>query len=298
MPEGTLRLYGSIQVDIRVNSQGRIAITTTTRHRVQPKTFAKTGVGVLGAAIAATAAVTFGSAGIAQACDSNQAGGESVYTSCAYVQNNTGYTVYSSGGNLGAQAIATGATFGDAVPMGSEYNFTFTMPENANYAASTWTLNYNYPASGDLTAVFGWTSGSASSPASFGTPTTTEVYSGPTEILTLGGASHSLKSYNYGCGQCTFGSVGQVNYASETPGNRRGTVIVVNEMKQKIWNPRTNPLRGVAEKPTAPVSAVAAVSPVSSTLPAQPQSVAKTATPHRAASPRAAVTASGSAPSA
>ena len=243
---------------------------------------------MLGAAVAATAAVTFGSAGIAQACVSNQSGGDSAYSSCAYVLNNTGYTVYSSGGNLGAQTIGDGTTFSDAVTMGSEFSFTFTMPENANYAASTWTLNYNYPASGDLTGVFGWTSGSASSPASFGTPTTTVLYSSPTQILTLGGASHSLSGSGskFKCGECTVSSVGQVNYASETPSNRRGTIIVVNEKLMKIWNPRTNPLRGLAAKLTAPASPVAAVSPVSSTLPAQPQSVAKTATPHRAASRR------------
>jgi len=73
---------------------------------------------VLGAAVAATAAVTFGSAGIAQACTD----GSDPITACVYVQNNTGYTVYSSGGNLGAQTIGDGTTFSDAVPYGDAFN--------------------------------------------------------------------------------------------------------------------------------------------------------------------------------
>ena len=274
-----------------------LPITNTTRHRVQPKTFAKTSAGVLGAVVAATAAVTFGSAGIAQACTD----GSDPITSCVYVQNNTGYTVYSSGGNLGAQTIGDGTTFSDAVPYGDEFNFTFTMPENANYAASTWTLTYDYE-TGNFPTTAGWASGSAPHPASFGTHTTTS------QSLTLGGTLHSFTGHGPNpcsasastCGSDTTTAVApvRVNYASETPSNTRGTIIVVNEKPMKIWNPRTNPLRGAAAKPTAPVSVGEEVSPVSSTLPAQPQSVAKTATPHRAASPRAAVTASRSASSA
>ena len=283
----TLRLYGSGQSP---NLQGRIPITPAARRRVQSQIFAKTSAGVLGAVVAATAAVTFGSAGIAQACEDNNT--TAPFTSCVYVQNNTGYTVYSSGGNLGAQTIGDGTTFSDAVPMGDEFSFTFTMPENANYAASTWTLTYDYE-TGSFPATAGWASGRASSPASFGTHTTTN------ESLTLGGATHSFTGRGPStCGNCVAGAVApvRVNYASETPSNTRGTVIVVNEKPMKIWGPRTNPSQGVAAKPIAPVSVVAAVSPVSSTLPAQTQSAAKTGTPHRAVSSRAAVTASKSAP--
>jgi len=243
----------------------------------------------MGAAIAATAAVTFGSAGIAQACTD----GSYPFTACVYVQNNTGYTVYSTGGTSTAGAtLGDSATFTYNVPMGESVIFTFTMPENTSYAAATWTLTYDYQ-TGNFPATLGWASGSASSPASFGTKGTDN------ESLTLGGATHSFTGNGPSTCKTCISSVApvRVNYASETPSNKRGTVIVVNEKKQKIWNPRTNPPRGVAAKPTAPVSAVAAASPVSSTVPDKPQSLAKTATPHRAASSRAAVTASRSAPS-
>jgi hypothetical protein len=239
----------------------------------------------LGAAVAATAAVTFGSAGIASAVYC----ADEVGCVTAQVVNNTGYTVYSSGGTTTAnQPLASGSTLvDDAVAINTTVIYTFTMPENADTAASSWTLTYEY-AAGSFPNGYGWSSGSAPSPGSFGTSTI--IGGWKTEELTLGGNTHSFANEGGNCKNCfsldVTDSTGRVNYASETPSNTRGTIIVVNEKPMKIWNPRTNPLRGLAAKLTAPASPVAAVSPVSSTLPAQPQSVAKTATPHRAAARR------------
>jgi hypothetical protein len=205
------------------------------------------------------------------------------------VQNNTGYTVYSYGGTSTPGAtITNGATFQASVVMGDEVIYTFTMPENANTAASTWTLIYDYESSEFPTKV-GFTSGSAPYPASFGwwTKSTLIEKGTGTVMLTLGQDTHSFGTTATSVGLSgTEPSVGQVGHIAETPNYNRGSIIVKNSRPMKIWNPRTNPLRGVAAKPTAPVSVGEEVSPVSSTLPAQPQSVAKTATPHSAASRR------------
>ncbi len=263
-------------------------MTSPTDRRIQPQKFEKVCAGVLGAAVTAAAAVTCWSAGIASACAD-----PSIGCATAKVLNNTGYTVYSSGGTTTAnQPLANGSTFvDDSVAMYSEVIYTFTMPENANTAASAWTLTFDYEA-GSLPNGVGWSSGSAPYPASFGTPTTSEGVT--TEKLTLGQNTHSFTHTGGGGGvdvsavlpTSTTGSTGRVNYASETPSNTRGTIIVVNDQPMKIWNPRTNPSRGVAAKLTAPVSSVAAVSLGSSTLPSQPQSAAKAAAPNRTAARR------------
>ncbi|MGV1006838.1 MAG: hypothetical protein ACOYEV_19200 [Candidatus Nanopelagicales bacterium] len=220
--------------------------------RIQSQTFGRVCGGVLGAAVAATATVTYGSAGIAQACTPSET---SPFTSCAYVDNNTGYTVFSTGGTTTAnQPLSNGGTFVASVQMGQEVIFTFTMPENSNTAAATWTLTYDYEA-GSMPNGVGWASGSAPYPASFGTATN------GVENLTLGQNTHSFtNSGGGGGGKNTVGSVapggsaGRVNYASETPSNARGTVVVISEHLTKIWGPRTKALRSSVAASSATAS--------------------------------------------
>ena len=275
-------------------------MTSTTDRRVQLQKFGKHRVGVLGAAVVAASVVAFGSAGIAHA-----------YT----VVNNTGYDVlYGSYTDWTAPTLPNGAS----LSYGNSGTADFYMWENAQYkaadpryAAAQWTVTWGLNAKGAKFA------------QGEGTGAGTFLHQGGPQMgydtpqiatLTLGGtenrpgpygpiAGANDPSFNFDpnkvvtCYNCPGPESFVPTYFDSVPPIRtRGAIIVVNEKPMKIWNPRTNPLRGVAAKPTAPVSSVAAVSPVSSTLSAQQQSVAKTATPHRAAARRAAVTASRSAP--
>lgn len=208
------------------------------------------------------------------------------FQSCGYVQNNTGYTIYSnvtavtSGTSTNPVLLANGATVGYAVATYDAAIFTFTMPASATTAAVNWSMTYDYQYNGST--VIEWTAGSASSPGSFGTQLTKGVVN-----LTLGGDINSFAYQSAGSSKLTVSGVDPVvggTVGSVAPA--RGSFVTVNARQMKIWGPRTNPLRGVAAKPTAPVSVGEEVSPVSSTLPAQSQSVAKTATPHRVASRR------------
>ncbi len=250
-------------------------MTSTTGRMAQSQKFGKHLVGVLGAAVAAAAAVTSGSAGIAHA-----------YT----VVNNTGSDVVAGRDGL---RVGNGGTW-NTDQSGGDFSLV-------GDSSTSWSLDWG------VAGRPGFTSGSTTGSASF-TPIPFDKFGlamPTTEYLTLGGTTHSF--YNSPCfgGPCGGGwsasggntvSFVRTNFAWGPPIRTRGAVIVVNEKPVKIWGPQTTPVRGVVPKGPAPQAPVAAVSPVSSTLPAQPQSVAKTATPHRAAARRAAVTASRSAP--
>ena len=168
-------------------------MTLVMDRRVQPPKSGRAGAGVLIAGIAAVAAVatvTYGSVGVAQACTPSES---APFTSCAYVQNNTGYTVYSyGGGSTPDQPLANGATFAQAVEMNQSVIFTFTMPANANTATATWTMTYNYEAGVDPNGIV-WSAGSAPYPASFGTQLTKGVVN-----LTLGQDLHSFTTQTAG----------------------------------------------------------------------------------------------------
>jgi len=261
-------------------------MTSITRRRVQSPKVAKVSVGVLGSAVAAISAVTFGNAGIASACTPSAS---APFTACAYVMNNTGYTVYSYGGTSTPGAtITNGATFQASVVMGDEVIYTFTMPENPNTAASTWTLIYDYESSEFPTKV-GFTSGSAPYPASFGwwTKSTLIEKGTGTAMLTLGQDTHSFGTTATSVGLSgTEPSVGQVGHTAETPNYNRGSIIVKNSRPMKIWNARTNPSRGVAAIAPGKVWSTAAVNPDSAPVAAQAQSLTKPVAQRRVASHR------------
>jgi len=249
-------------------------MTSTTDRRVQLQKFGKHRVGVLGAAVVAASVVAFGSAGIAHA-----------YT----IVNNTGWAIVGSSG----LRLPNGGTW-NTDQSGGDFQLV-------GDSSTSWHLDWN-AGEPDPGFTYGTTTGSASF-----TPIPFDSFNSPmptTEYLTLGGTTKSF--VNSPCrttgGGGWYASGGnsvsfvRTNFAWGPPIRTRGAVIVVNEKPMKIWGPQTSPVRGVVPKGPAPQAPVAAVSPVSSTLPAQPQSVAKTATPHRAAARRAAVTASRSAP--
>jgi hypothetical protein len=241
-------------------------MTSTTGRRIQPQKFRKVCAGLLGAAVVAAATVTCGSAGIASACP--------IGAQCNEVQNSTGYTVYDNDNS----AIPTGVTVSYSTLAGTVRVLTFTMPANSNSVTASWTLTYANGA-GALPNGYGYTSGSAPAPASFGYLDDASLI----ETLTLGGVTHSFDNGGGGKGgggtvissAAPSGGVRQVNYASGTPSNTRGTVIVVNEKPVKIWNPRMNRGARVVASLVAPVSSVAADSPVASSIPTQAPSAAK-----------------------
>jgi hypothetical protein len=193
-------------------------MTMVMDHKVQPPKSGKVGAGVLIAGIATVATVTYGSVGVAQACTPSAS---APFTSCAYVQNNTGYTVYSyGGGSTPDQPLANGATFAQAVEMNQSVIFTFTMPANANTATATWTMTYNYEAGVDPNGIV-WSAGSAPYPASFGTQLTKGVVN-----LTLGQDLHSFTTQSAGAGH-VIESVDPVLGGTDsgvTPGGSPGTV--------------------------------------------------------------------------
>lgn len=261
-------------------------MTSTTRRRVQSPRVAKVGVGVVGSAVAAVAAVTFGNAGIASACTPSES---APFTACAYVTNNTGYTVYSYGGTSTPGAtITNGATFQASVVMGDEVIYTFTMPENANTAASTWTLIYDYESS-EFPTTLGFTSGSAPYPASFGWWTKSTLIEKGTgaAMLTLGQDTHSFGTTATSVGLSLMDpSVGLVGHIGDAPNYNRGSIIVKSSRTMKIWNPRMNPSRGVVPGVASPADSAAAVNPISAPVVAQAQTLNKPVPPRRAASRR------------
>ena len=258
-------------------------MTAPTVRRFQPNKFGRVSVGVFGAAIAAAAAVTYGYSGIASACP--------IGAQCNEVQNSTGYTVYDNDNS----AIPTGVTVSYSTLAGTVRVLTFTMPANGNSVAASWTLTYANGA-GALPNGYGYTSGSAPAPASFGNLDEASLI----ETLTLGGVTHSFNNGGGGKGGggmvvgsvAPGGGIRQVNYASDTRSRKRGTVIVAHDQLVKIWNPRTNSVRVVVPKALATQAPVAAVSLVSSSIPTQAPSAAKasasarTVTPNRAATRR------------
>jgi len=200
------------------------------------------------------------------------------------VLNNTGYTVYSFGGTSTPGAtITTGATFQASVVMGDEVIYTFTMPENANTAASTWTLIYDYEST-EFPSTVGFTSGSAPYPASFGWFGNRLIEKGSgTVMLTLGQDTHSFGATGL---SLTDPSVGQVGHIGETPNYSRGSIITKNNRAVKIWNARARPSRGLAARLAAQIVPVAAVSLVTPTSAAKTKSVANSVAPRRTASRR------------
>ena len=245
-------------------------MTSAARRTIQSSRVAKVCAGMSAAAVAAVAAVTYGYAGTASACTPSET---APFTSCAYVLNNTGYTVYSFGGTSTPGAtITSGATFQASVVMGDEVIYTFTMPENANTAASAWSLVYDYESS-EFPSTVGFTSGSAPYPASFGwfDNRLTEKGTG-TVMLTLGQNTHSFGATGLSLADP---SVGQVGHIGETPNYSRGSIITKNNRAVKIWNPRTRQGGRVVSSLVAPVSSVATDSPVASSIPTQAPSAAK-----------------------
>jgi hypothetical protein len=258
-------------------------MTSTTDRRVQSQKFGKHRVGVLGAAVVAASVVAFGSAGIAHA-----------YT----IVNNTGYDLndgFRNGASLSYPDPAP--PIGEAPGSPGSGSAHFSMSANDQHPAAQWSLYWELDQWASRTS-----HGDAEGAGSFLYQEDAVMYTPTpwTEYLTLGGKSTSFYNENIvTCANCPGPesvSFVRTNFAWGPPIRTRGAVIVVNEKPVKIWGPRSSTVRGVVPKGPAPQAPVAAVSPVSSTLSAQQQSVAKTATPHRAAARRAAVTASRSAP--
>lgn len=264
---------------------------------------------MLGAAVAATAAVTFGSAGTASA-----------FT----IYNSTGYTLSTSVENQGDnETLANNSSYSwpdlFITSLPTTVNYTFTTGPLSHYVGNTlivesgctWTVSDSYSgiysgkpqvtvtqtiygsvASGDPQASFQL--GDSIVDLTIGgitqsfenTPFQTQAYDVTVGSSSIAGASDPQVGLTVGGSSLAAASAPQVGHIGATPNYKRGAIITKNDLPMKIWNARTNPLRGLAAKPTAPVSVGEEVSPVSSTLPAQPQSVAKTATPHRAAARR------------
>jgi len=247
---------------------------------------------VLGAAVAATAAVTFGSAGTASA-----------FT----IYNSTGYTLSTSVENQGDnETLANNSSYSwpdlFITSLPTTVNYTFTTGPLSHYVGNTlivesgctWTVSDSYSGiySGKPQVTVTQTIyGSVAS----GDPQASFQLGDSIVDLTIGGITQSFENtpfqtqaYDVTVGSSSIAGASdpQVGHIGATPNYKRGAIITKNDLPMKIWNARTNPLRGLAAKPTAPVSVGEEVSPVSSTLPAQPQSVAKTATPHRAAARR------------
>ena len=253
---------------------------------------------MLGAVVAATAAVTFGSAGIASAdCSSSSVISNWNSYTCLQIQNFTGYEMFDEYNNQAP--IAPGEVVYYTSYPSEVMNLFFAINPNPNTPdGGGWYLTFINSTPGAWALSNGFSSGSTFGSASFDSNTDSLG-----QTLTLGGSTTAFTNAPPNDEDWSVlpvtGVPSTTTGVPSTTSHPRGTIVRFSRQKSvKVWGPRTNPLRGVAAKPTAPVSVGEEVSPVSSTLPAQTRSVAKTATPHRVASPRAAVTASGSAPSA
>jgi len=134
----------------------------------------------LGAAVAATAAVTFGSAGIASAC------GEPIGSQCNYIDNATGYTIYYE--NNGSTPIYNGTVANYTTLYGESQVLVFAMNANANTAFTSWAVTYVNSTKGEWNGYRGYSSGSADGVAgSFGNTESVQY-----ATLTLGGSISSF----------------------------------------------------------------------------------------------------------